>query len=51
MSERKYFGRIREVIDPFDPAALSYKWRHTDPSLDRLCTEIQQLIIAGELLK
>jgi hypothetical protein len=35
---------IRERIGPFDPAALSYKWRHSDPELDRLCAEIQRLI-------
>ena len=35
---------IREMIGPFDPAALSYKWRHSDPGLDRLCGEIQKLI-------
>ena len=35
---------IREVIGPFDPAALSYPWQHSDPALDRLCAEIQKLI-------
>jgi hypothetical protein len=35
---------IREMIGPFDPVALSYKWQHSEPELDRLCAEIQQLI-------
>ena len=35
---------IREIIGPFDPAALSYPWRHSDPSLDELCARIQKLI-------
>jgi radical SAM superfamily enzyme YgiQ (UPF0313 family) len=37
-------AEIREMIGPFDPAALSYKWKHSDPGLDGLCTEIQKLI-------
>ena len=35
---------VREKIGPFDSAALSYRWRHDDPSLDRLCQEIQRLV-------
>ena len=35
---------IRELAAPFDPAALSYKWRHSDPALDQLCGDIQKLI-------
>jgi radical SAM superfamily enzyme YgiQ (UPF0313 family) len=31
-------------IGPFDSSALSYQWRNEDPSLDRLCQEIQLLI-------
>ena len=42
---------IRDMIGPFDPAALSYKWRHSDPSLDRLCVEIQALIKREERRK
>ena len=44
-------AEIRELVGPFDPAALSYKWRHSDPELDRLCTEIQQLIQREERRK
>jgi hypothetical protein len=35
---------IRDIIGAFDPAALSYKWQHSDPGLDRLCAELQQMI-------
>ena len=35
---------IRILAGPFDPAALSHKWRHSDPSLDQLCADLQQLI-------
>ncbi len=44
-------AEIREILGPFDPAALSYKWRHSDPELDRLCTDIQQLIQREESRK
>jgi len=35
---------IRQMLGPFDSSALSYPWQHRDPSLDRLCANIQQLI-------
>jgi hypothetical protein len=41
---------IRELA-PFDPAALSYKWRHSDPSLDELCADLQRLIQREERKK
>jgi len=37
-------GEIREIARAFDPGALSYPWRHSDETLDRLCNEIQKLI-------
>ena len=37
-------AEIREMIGLFDPAALSYKWQHSDRELDQLCAEIQKLI-------
>ena len=42
---------IREIIGPFDPAALSYKWTHSDPSLDRLCADLQKMIQREERQK
>ncbi len=38
----------RAIVGPFNPAALSYEWRHEDPSLDRLCSDILRLIQAEE---
>jgi radical SAM superfamily enzyme YgiQ (UPF0313 family) len=35
---------IRGLIEPYDPRALAYPWRNSDPALDRLCTSIQELI-------
>jgi radical SAM superfamily enzyme YgiQ (UPF0313 family) len=42
---------VREMVGPFDPSALSYPWRHEDPALDRLCSEIQLLIQREERVK
>jgi radical SAM superfamily enzyme YgiQ (UPF0313 family) len=44
-------AEIREMIGPFNPAALSYLWRHADPSLDGLCADILQLIKREERRK
>lgn len=44
-------SEIREMIGPFNPAALLYKWQHSDPGLDRLCEEIQKLIQREERRK
>jgi radical SAM superfamily enzyme YgiQ (UPF0313 family) len=30
--------------DAFDPVALSYRWTHPDPEMDRLCADLQNLI-------
>jgi hypothetical protein len=34
--------------DEFDAAALSYKWRHPDPEMDRLCVDLQSIIRAAD---
>jgi radical SAM superfamily enzyme YgiQ (UPF0313 family) len=39
---------VREMVGPFDANALVYPWRHPDPSMDRLCADLQQLIRAEE---
>ena len=30
--------------EAFDPAALSYRWRHPDPAMDSLCSDLQQIV-------
>jgi hypothetical protein len=35
---------VRQLVEPFDPRALVYPWKHADPDLDRLCRQIQELI-------
>ena len=36
------------VADSFDAKALSYRWKHPDPSMDRLYADLQRLIKASE---
>jgi hypothetical protein len=35
---------ISKLTGPFEERALSYPWAHSDPALDQLCVEIQELI-------
>ncbi|MBI3669095.1 MAG: radical SAM protein [Acidobacteria bacterium] len=41
---------IRELVEPFDRAALVYPWRHPDPLVDALCGEVQELVSTGDKL-
>ena len=45
-------SKLLELVDletgPFDPAALSWRWQHPDPEMDRLCAGLQRLIRAGD---
>jgi hypothetical protein len=40
--------QIDEVLDGFDDAALTYRWTHPDPRVDRLCDEALSLVQSGE---
>ncbi len=35
---------IRSVMDPFSPAELLHRWRHTDPHMDKLARELLDLV-------
>ncbi len=37
-------------VEAFDPAALSYRWQHPDPEMDRLCADLQKLVGLGDRL-
>ncbi|MBI3472719.1 MAG: radical SAM protein [Candidatus Solibacter usitatus] len=39
---------VREQIGPFDPEALSYRWAHADPALDRLAIALLSRIRRAE---
>jgi radical SAM superfamily enzyme YgiQ (UPF0313 family) len=35
---------VREVVAPFDPASLTWPWRHHDPRVDALQTAVMQMV-------
>jgi radical SAM superfamily enzyme YgiQ (UPF0313 family) len=37
-------------IEAFDSAALSWRWRHPDPEMDTLCSDLQKLVGLGDRL-
>lgn len=39
---------VREMVGPFDDAALVYPWKHADPRVDALCERLQEMVHAGE---
>jgi radical SAM superfamily enzyme YgiQ (UPF0313 family) len=39
---------VREMVGPFDEAALVYPWKHADPRVDALCEQLQEIVHAGE---
>jgi hypothetical protein len=41
---------VRQMVAPFDEAALVYPWRHADPRVDALCEEVEQIVRSGEKL-
>jgi len=42
---------VRDLIDPFEPSALVYPWRHPDPQMDALAARVQQLAGEGDKLR
>jgi radical SAM superfamily enzyme YgiQ (UPF0313 family) len=42
---------IRSLVNEFDAAALVYPWRHKDPRVDELASEVQEIAHRGEKLK
>lgn len=41
---------VRELVEPFDQAALVYPWRSSDPRVDALGEEIHEIVGRGEQL-
>jgi radical SAM superfamily enzyme YgiQ (UPF0313 family) len=39
---------VRELVEGFDEARLTYRWRHPDPRMDRLQKEVHELVKAAE---
>jgi hypothetical protein len=44
----KLLGLSDLETGPFDAAALSYRWKHPDPEMDRLCSDLLQMIRVEE---
>ena len=42
---------VRQLVEPFDEAALVYPWHHPDPCVDALCDEVQELVHSADRLK
>jgi hypothetical protein len=42
---------VRELVGPFDSAALVFPWKHEDPRVDALAREISQIAQRGDGLK
>ena len=42
---------VRDMVGPFDSAALVFPWKHADERVDALAREISQLVQRGEGLK
>ena len=38
---------IRAVVAPFDPASLTWPWRHQDPAVDALQVAVMRLVGGG----
>ena len=41
-------AEVRELVAPFDEQAMVYRWKHSDPRVDALCEELQQIVHTGE---
>jgi hypothetical protein len=39
---------VREIVEPFDEAALVYRWKHPDARVDELCERLQGIVNVGE---
>jgi len=42
---------LRKRIGPFDAKSLIYPWEHSNPGIDRLCEELQDIVSSAEKLK
>jgi radical SAM superfamily enzyme YgiQ (UPF0313 family) len=42
---------VRRIVGPFDARALVYPWKHSDPAIDTLCEDLQDVVAASEKMK
>jgi radical SAM superfamily enzyme YgiQ (UPF0313 family) len=43
-------NEVRNLVGPFEPSALVYPWQHSDPRVDELCQQVQELVRVSEKL-
>ncbi|MFQ5816512.1 MAG: CUAEP/CCAEP-tail radical SAM (seleno)protein [Terriglobia bacterium] len=41
-------AEMRAIVEDFEEAALSYRWRHPDPRMDQLRLDVQELVKRAE---
>lgn len=44
-------SEVRDFVDPFEPGALVYPWRHLDSRMDALAASVQELAAEGDKLR
>jgi radical SAM superfamily enzyme YgiQ (UPF0313 family) len=44
-------SEVRDMVDPFEPSALVYPWRHLDSRMDALAARVQELATEGDKLR
>ncbi len=42
---------VKEMVSPLDPVALVYPWKNSNPALDTLANELQELVATSEKQK
>jgi len=42
---------VRKLVGPFDTKALVYPWKNSNPAVDALCEELQEIAATSEQLK
>jgi radical SAM superfamily enzyme YgiQ (UPF0313 family) len=42
---------VRRIVGPFDARALVYPWKNSNPAVDQLCEELQEIAASSEKLK
>jgi len=44
-------SEVRDLVDPFEPSALVYPWKHPDQRMDALAVRVQDLAAEGDKLR
>ena len=44
-------SEVRGLVDPFEPSALVYPWKHLDSRMDALAARVQELAAEGDRMR